>query len=387
MLLFSCTDRAYTGTVDEELVGTASYPVIISVGTPEDVISKGSGAADFDDGWMWDDACVYIYAFSRNEGTSFAVRSENDRMSCLVDASSDIPGARAGRRAGVNSLDSYIMWAEGADEIFYPEGTAPYDFYAYYLDDFEPSDDDILRTDDLVSIPVVIDGSRDLMSARGRLSESQLAGGNFSESDRLNIANYAFSAFTANRNIHPVLNFRHHLARLRFEIYPGQQEAERIYIEKISISSRTDAVFTVVHKDEERIGLDFSGGNSYSELFLMEEDGRTPLRQDYYTTEWDADFSGDVYDRPKVVVGGSLLVAPDTEYECTVYMKEILSDSNVRHSANTVVLNSSEGEFSGGKQYVVRIALYGLSDVECSVSLVPWGNGGGLVVDGEENGQ
>ena len=92
-----------------------------------------------------------------------------------------------------------------------------------------------------------------------------------------------------------------------------------------------------------------------------------------------------LYERDGVLVGGSLLVAPDTEYEAHIYLKEQGRGGEITSTyENVVPLTCNEGYFEPGKQYTVRLGIYGKMEMDVAVELVPWGYGGSITVDQED---
>ena len=237
--LWSCTDKSYNGIAPD---GTSDYylqeqiPVMLIIGTPENILSpKGSGAIDYDQD-PWADKEMFFYAFKRDLGTSFADLS-SDNGSCLIDGSKDGQGNLAGKAARRNTYDAYTTWTGIERSVFYPLDYLPYDFYGYYIDDIEIGPEDIVRTEDAIRLDITIDGTQDVMSAMAELTEEQLYGKEYTDRERVEIVNYAYSSFTALRGIHPTFLFNHHLSRLRFSLSAGSTAAENVYVDSIKVMS------------------------------------------------------------------------------------------------------------------------------------------------------
>ena len=89
-----------------------------------------------------------------------------------------------------------------------------------------------------------------------------------------------------------------------------------------------------------------------------------------------------LYERPHVQVGGSLLVAPDTEYEDKQWkVKEVKGQTY--HTKSSFTIRSASG-FQAGSQYVVRLSIYGMMDIRPNVEVEPWGTGGSIILDEED---
>ena len=96
VLLQSCTDNSYRGTIDIAGVSDEPMPVIVVVGNPDNMfISKGSGAID-NETEVWKNAPVYVYSFRKDLNTSFDRTSSENAVECLVDGSKDRDGAMSG---------------------------------------------------------------------------------------------------------------------------------------------------------------------------------------------------------------------------------------------------------------------------------------------------
>ena len=391
--LCSCADKAWRGVEDkdyDDYDNGVPVPVVVAVGDVDVAYTKASGAAegsspytkgtgavDASEGEGLKDANIYVYAFKRGSSFTSLARSSSSE-DCLVDASLDTPSSKAGRKAWYSGDDDYLTWASSSTEIYYPSGRDPYDFFAYYIDGL--SEGTVSRTSSRISFPLTIDGSSDVMSARSSLDEAALEGTEFSSIEKKLLVQYAFSAYSARRGVDPVLKFRHHLTRLRFCLYPASEDANTVMVNEITVKSKATGQFTVVSTDENAIGLDFSGTSSRTPLFLTEADG-SALQQDHYRTNYSGDFSEDIYQRPSVQVGGSLLVAPDDEYEVTVKMKEAKTRDYYTQTTFTLTMN---GGFLASHQYEVRLAIYGMMETRPSVEIEAWGEGGSIRFDEED---
>lgn len=363
----------------DDFNGGSPVPVLVGVGDSGLSYTRGSGAIDSEDGKKWKDVNVYVYAFNKN-GASFTSTAASSGTGCLIDASLDNTNSRSGRKAFFDGTNGYLSWADSERQAYYPTGREIYDFYAYYIDNLDISQSSVKRYNDKITIPVTIDGSTDLMSGKAPFRESVFNGNLYSDFEKELIRKYSFSSYTARRSINPQLEFKHHLTRLRFELYPASDGSNSVMVNSISVKSKTRGVFTVVSRNDSERGVDFSQDANYKPLFLAEADG-SALIQDKYHTDYNGDFSQALYERPSVQVGGSLLLAPDTEYEVSLGMKEIRGQSY--QTSSTFTIRSSAG-FVEGRQYVVRLAIYGMMDVRPSVEVEPWGTGGSIILDEED---
>lgn len=380
VLIFASCNKSWQGVTDgdyDDFNGGSPVPVLVGVGDSGLSYTRGSGAIDSEDGKKWKDVNVYVYAFNKN-GASFTSTAASSGTGCLIDASLDNTNSRSGRKAFFDGTNGYLSWADSERQAYYPSGREIYDFYAYYIDNLNIPQSSISRGRDKISFPVTIDGSIDLMTGKAPLSENVFKGTLLSETEKALVRKYAFSSYTARRNINPKLEFTHHLTRLRFELYPASDGANTVMVNSVEVKSKTRGTFTVVSRKESELGVNFSSGRS--PLYLAEADG-SALKQDTYHTDYNGDFTDVLYERPHVQVGGSLLVAPDTEYEVKIEMREAKGQSYKTTSSFTIRTSSG---FQAGRQYVVRLAIYGMMDVRPNVEVEPWGTGGSIILDEED---
>ncbi len=374
----ACSRHAYNGSHAEMEAATVSCPVQISIGTAGKV-TRGSGPIEEENMWLWKNEVIHVYGFRSD--ASFDTDNKTDAVKCIIDASKE-GRQNGGKVAYVSGGEPYVKWNTEPD--WFPKGIKPYHFYAYYLDDYKLLDGDIARTADQISFPVILDGSTDFMSARSHIEDHQLEGRGYTPEQKKILRDHAYSAYSANNGWQPELFFHHHLVRLSFEIYASKIQGANVTVQEISVETPTEGNFIVAHKDTSRIGIDFSS-QAKSFLYLMEKDGKTPLKKDTYSPIWGPGFENmDLYSRPKVSVGGSLLVAPADSYRCRIKLKgtgdEVLDDPT-EYKGDIIDLTSISGRFEAGKQYIVRLSLKGTPDVAFSTTIVPWDYGGSYEFD------
>ena len=385
--VIGCVDYSYPGQIHKiHLDDKQKVPVSIILGeADQDLIVKGTGAKEEGVTDIWKDQDLYIYAFRRDLMTSYKVTRKEDETICMIDGSTEVMGTKAGKLAKVNASDAYLSWAGEFDRvIYYPSGIVPYDFFGYFTDDIKVPEDSIARTENSIGLMLTIDGSQDLMTARAELSEDQLKPFREMEdkSELINIMNYSYSSYTAQRNIQPIIKFRHHLTRLDFELHSIQEGADSIYVDSLVLWSRTKALFTVVDKVSERIGLDFTNDQTYDKLRLKEADG-SPLKPSvYHAPPYDP--TVDKSQTKGTHLGGSFLVAPDKEYEAMVYVHQIKNGLVYENEYPIKVVYRKEGFFGPGNQYLVKLRVAGLMQIDVDVSVGEWQNGGDVIVDDED---
>ncbi len=337
----------------------------VLLGQKNSLESKASGAIDTEEFWKWKDTQIHIYAF-RKGSNDFSVKSAGS--CCILDGTAD-GCPNAGKAAMISGGNDFITWKECESTPTYPEGTDPHDFYAYYIDDCQIDDSDITRDVESIRMPVTITGVQDLMTARAVISEDQLERLGYTRKEKEILMEASYSAYSANVGVHPELHFKHYLVRLDFEAYPARSEAADIWIQGLSVESRTEAEFTVAHVDTSKIGLVFAEGQEMTPLHLMEKDCQSVLIQDKYNVPWEeADDSKPLYERSCLPIGGSLLLSPEKSYNCTVMMQDN-HNNNIRYKFN---IKSAAGTFESGKQYTGRLGIYGRNKIVSDVVIRDW---------------
>lgn len=389
----ACEDGSYFGLTDEEIVvittgtgASAPEPVVLAVGDYGRTSStKGLGVVL--DRWDWSDkgASLKVYAFRRDSAcyTSTAVESTDG---CLIDGTIDNAGVKSGREATFSAPEFVLRWpfwdgesAQGAKEVQYPSGKVPYDFFAYSTGGVEIPEASIDRQKSYIAFPVKIDGLTDLMYAKAELTASQketfASLGLESEEELAQFGNWCFSDYSARYGIIPVLNFRHALTRINFDIYPAEEGCNRVIIDHVTVTTRDSCVFTVASADSvgHPLGVDFSSDEKDVEMFLREADG-TALNDTLYHTSYYGDFKEDILERPSLRLGGGLLLPPDSEYKFTFYTKvNGYTDTNISY---LTVRPKKTDTFLAGSNYIVRIAMNDLTPVLFDADVDPWGDGG-----------
>jgi hypothetical protein len=280
-----------------------------------------------------------------------------------------------------------LDWIDNKIDLNYHAGSMtqiPYEFYAYYLDDLQVDESDYVRTNDAVKIKVEIDGRRDLMSAKAEITETQLE----MADDKRNYAKeYSFSYYTSILGIHPTFYFKHHLARLEFELVPGyvQTGSKDVTVVSVKVYSKYKADFVVAEKSHpSQLGLRFE--DAYKPFTLTEKDG-SAIAEDRYVVR-TLSHSGETPTAMKM--GDCLLVAPQNEaLIALVRLRERHADGVVLDSETQMQLTYANQVdpmmFAAGNKYKVKLQVYGATNVTSVVTLEKWNEGGKLEVDTEND--
>lgn len=393
LLLLTGCGKTYTGDENSRDTGLEpldeDIPVMLAISDPVySMLTRGSGAFDSELSnatEMWKNAVFYIYAFKMEDDVDFRFLSRDNNEHCLVDGSIDKDGSKMGKRARLNGdRASYLSWIDSS-EIFYDREnqTRPYRFFGFYIDDLSVKESDIERTADAVKIKVQVDGTQDIMSTVATLTDEQKEVIRRSDNRELTMKSL-YSAYTARQGVHPVLAFHHQLARVKFKMFSASEASDNIYVESLSVDSKTDGVFTVAAKDAASIGLDFTNSTIVKPLLLCELGGES-LKQDYYKVSWiPEEADKDVYERTGVGIGESLLLPPDMDvYKMKLCLKQIFPGQSPK-SYNLFYDLKVNGRFQAGMQYTVRIAVYGLEDADVRVVVDGWREGESIEISPDD---
>lgn len=389
MMQMSCVDDSYTGTVYVKEYTDEGMPheVMITIGESEDIVAplvsatKGTGVIGGVSGFAGKD--FYVYAFNRDDETDYSILGARDSVRCLVDGSLDSLTSVQGRRASYNPKTEYVEWSASDMPIYYPMGENEghvYDFFAYYLDDMDVTNEQFHRNESNVTIDIEIDGSQDIMSSKAKLTKKQeeaiLEKSDFWETQTVIACSYSY--YTAARGINPNFVFKHHLVKLDFKLVPGSiaGASKDIKIDRIEVRSEYKASFNVADKyDEGNVGLTF--GADTTTLALTERDG-SAFAGRLLTTFKDGQVIDGVIDDM-----GSLLVAPRDEYDLIITLSEVDEASNNQTSepySNIRVLSvgteKDPQSFVAGSEYLVTLTVYGKMDVRVSTTVKEWEDGG-----------
>lgn len=385
LMQMGCLDDSYTGTVfvKDYIDNTIPHEVRITIGGSNELSifnkysTKGSGVIE--DLSKFSGRDFYVYAFNQDILTDYSVRNEDDSLRCLIDGSFDIPGSLAGRKASFDNYTENVDWVDSDVPIYYPmyenEGHI-YDFFAYYIDDIQLTNEQIHRNSYSVTLDIEIDGSQDIMSAKAMPTEKQLASIK-DERERLYQEKHSYSYYTASRNLHPNFEFYHQLVKLDFKLIPGGTPGttKDVTVHKIEVESRYKGSFNVADKyDASNMGITFS--NEKTRFTLAEKDGSEFIPRVISTVnKHGVSTVGVIEDM------GSFLVAPDREYFLHVYLSEEQPDFTLPIKENELHIfqgtdKSNPIPFVAGQKYLITLTVYGQMDIRVAAELGDWGDGG-----------
>lgn len=236
-----------------------------------------------------------------------------------------------------------------------------YDFFGYYVDN-AVSEPVAVLGDNGYYVHAVIDGTQDLMVARADTAGLAVSG------DR------TFSGYAARRLVQPNLLFKHKLSRFQFTLHSGSPVAnEKVSISSISVKSNSEADMIVAAPGADTLAL----VNPANAKYLVMDFSQNPLHWENSTDDLDA---------------GSLLVIPGEEvYELQL---QLIQDGSTTDQGTVRDLEIDFNKIIGGTgnkfaepgyQYNVTVVIYGLEDVEVTVTMEEWKDGGETLIDPDED--
>jgi len=367
--LTGCRDDSYRGYEEDFSVYSPSMAVMVAVGDPS--LTKGTGPIDYLEDFTGKE--VNVWAFSRDSLADYTYTRSRDSLTCLVD----------GFPALLDGMNSVTKWKDNA-RFYYPKlelSTNKYDFFAAFLDDAEFS---TRRSTDRIELDVKIDGSQDLLISKARLPLNKIG----------NVKEYAFSYLSAAEGDIPIFTMHHQLVRLDVMIKPGisVSKVSRVVVCNASLLSRTDAVMTVAAKDSSELKTIFREDSPYANLALSEDDG-SELRPDTLDV-----IQGDpMIDSTQALqlerthrLGAGFFVSPENSYILTITLHEPDHQEGYvdrEPIENLVRLKAADKSFLAGNHYVVTMTIYGERDIFYNVTLQPWSNGGGFIIDPDQDSE
>lgn len=432
-------------------------PIMLFVQKPSlfSITTRGTGAFDPNESNFEakrQNMLLHIFAFHNTPDVNMAESmnsvhggaSEPDYENCLIDNGVNSGNLYwMGRPARLNSDNEGVEILKDKvtkePELLYYSSVHQdygYNFFAYYIDDFEPNASNTTRTRNEIYHNIDIDGSQDIMCGYspklqigdvmddlgynvrkdGIISEfiaQEMYDNILSDTEKSNINNilsYGYSTYSAHRGVNPTIDVKHQLARLKFTAYPGDARSENITITGIEVQTRTQGKLTVAATDLSKVGLTFREDQPLSSIYLREKsvDGiekNQPLRDDYYNivlTEDDKKLpNSQWYDRTATPIGDCLLVPPAENIRLILYYKEkykisedgdeygiryphVIYDVPAPDEEQNIEETSGIKKFKAGYSYNIKIAVYGLQPIEIVAQMEGWKDGGDVDLDEDD---
>ena len=344
-----------------------------------------------------------------------------------------------------NGTGKAITCADGS--INYYPMTGTFNFFGYHVDDAATIDtgtDNVptvkYRTSataeanstaeaTIITVPVTIDGSQDLMVGTTTANDpDKLADTSLSD----NVKSKFYSAYSARKNVHPILTFQHALSRFTFQVVAGDRTSAGLaeYKDK---TKGADGGYEELKTTPAKVTGIYLNSNTVNELVIADplnqvtgdflttwsipkdlalkelKDGKT---QDLTATklEWDTTVSPEA--GKAVSVGDALMLEPGkSSYEGYVtveqWVKTKTADgekpaeddkvdgqeysgtwTKVTHRFPfTVTIPATDDTAKAGTSYNVKIWVYGLTELKVYVTAVPnqWISGGDIEVNKDKD--
>lgn len=279
----------------------------------------------------------------------------------------------------------------------------PYRFFAYYVDDFMPNVSNTHREDTHIHYDITIDGAQDIMCGVSTDLNTVLTTRYSEQFERLSPAEQnairnigGYSKFTADRDIHPFIEMKHQLTRLKFVAYPADELTNNLVITGIEVRCRNQADMTVATRDFENYPLGLKFNDNYANL---------SLRMDYpdtlkvgtksfagYVVEYKPEMAEQEWaEREHRQIGESLILSPDSTYELYIHAAQKVRINEAGDvalqpftSRKIIKLTGSEKLFKPGYIYTINMAVYGQRKIEVYTSVEDWKSGGEVFVDDDE---
>lgn len=417
------------------------------------LITRGTGA--FDEGDVekrWRDPNFYIFAFRVGTGPdgtggqsniseapdlrrSVYADGKNDEneikynISCLLDGTSynlgmpfhflspDNLNGVPGQLEPVN-VDPEDPNHKRKMTYYYSAGhqDVGYNFFGYHIDDFVPNSSNTHREADKIWYDIDLDGYRDIILgyADSLKAEDFTSSGKYAEVKTLTDEDKAkilsmyggYSTYSGHRNIYPVIDMHHQMARVRFRAYAADKSATDVTITKIAVNAAAKAEMVVAGRRYNSQTMKY--GDERKDFFVSElpaEVGQPypgHLRPEGYGFEWIANKTEYEDQREENAqniqdIGASLLLAPSSEYVVKITFQyrvkqngggyktmertalyRIKPSENDSHSYDEA---TRQYMFKAGVYYTIDIAVWGLQKLELSGSVKGWETGGGIEID------
>ena len=426
------------GSLDElnQDVLSNRTPIMMFV-NPQDFFSitatRGMGPFPPSDFSKYKDGTIYVYAFRSDynmqgtvltslpslRNTAYATQNRpsgivNDSINlpdCLLDGSDylmGVPTKLVPESSGELLYNYHYEKDEKGQDVlkfgnhvgrdfFYSNvyQEIPYNFFAYYVDDFVPNASNAHREDTHIHYDITIDGTQDIMCGASPDLNTVLTSrypqqfNRLSTAERNSLRNIGgYCKFAADRDIHPSIDVKHQLAQLKFEAYPADVSTDSLIITGIEVRCRNQADLTVATRDtvNHPLGLKFNDNKADLKLRgdfperLRSNDGKFSdpgyiIRFDTTDKKW--------YERKPTQIGENLIVSPDSVYDIVVHAAQIRrineqGDGGISYipivdfkSSKKIRLDTGE-MFKPGYVYTIKIAVYGSQKIEVYTAIDNW---------------
>ncbi len=343
----------------------------------------------------WSNSSLYLFAFP--VGTTDFSDPDDMIWNNVVTAAS-----------GITAENLQVM-QDGGTEPYYYQGTTIYDFFGYYVDDAAATvtsetewenvtpattaPTPVVITEESAAsngttltqglyIPVMIDGSQDIMAAT---TDKATDGSTDAGASETVDEDLCYSAYSARRNVIPNLLFEHQLARFVFNIKAGAEDGNNVLVSGITLESPTRGYLRVTGDR----GIVPASQPDAIVLSLMQKNTGSGEMEPLDPTSVTNDFvAGGTNEANQL--GESIMVFPGQASYAMTYTVKMSEDGQEVTEDITLIPGmfkldgSPVGSFEAGYTYTLTLIIYGLQDIEIKATVDQWEDGGSTEWDPED---
>lgn len=358
------------------------------------VATKSIGALDY---WSAED--LYFYGIERFKDQSGRDSLDLDNL-FIANVKETAPNTTDPLHpVTVGTITLNRALPGGGSEPYY-YGNGNYEFFGYFVDDAAGTDPTptIDFSDSTIILPVKIDGTQDLMVGYAdrdsvikyeyeRISELPMYTDTEGPSEDA-VKSRLFSAYAIRKwTVQPKMYFHHKLTRFDFYVQSGESDAAGVIkVAGISVNSNTEADM-VVAGQHIYDGLRNIAAPEDLVLNVKAPDGSlTPL----VPLTVDNEIPAPAYDAANPVrtkIDGSLLVMPGQSiYDLTLSLHQDDAQEPSSRPEKTQInfaklLGGTHTQAMPGYKYNITLVVYKFREVEITVSIDEWKEGGDIVLD------
>lgn len=387
------------------------------------VETKANGSVD-----AWGGQDLYIYGLKKIKvGEKVKPLFKGDTYKFIDNVKATAPAS--------GTSDAIEVKKEDNGEYFYYEGTSTYYFFGYYVDDaYKTNDDDVqgpapearqisattTPADSAIVLPIKINGGQDILLAKASADYAfnQLSAEDkkaywtnddqtWTETNSTWNSQYAFSAYSARRKVHPYLNFEHQLAQINFFVKSGTtftnaegKVSPQLYVQSVEFKDvNTTAELYIASSSTDpqyKEGIHIPNDGPKTTIAVTKaEGGEQASVKRVELTPVPVPNKGDA----NQAIGAATMLFPAESYsieiklsqEGTTYVQPItvtLDPANIKiyngESSKWETPTPAKTSFEAGYKYNVIVTVYGLEKIDITVELEKWGYGGEANLDTDE---
>lgn len=343
----------------------------------------------------WSNSSLYLFAFPV-ETTDFSDPTDMIWNNVVTAASS-------------TTAENLRVLQDDSSEPYYYQGTTIYDFFGYYVDDAAATvtsesewtnvtpattaPTPVVITEESAAsngttltqglyIPVMIDGSQDIMAATTDKATDGSTGAGASETVSEELC---YSAYSARRNVIPNLLFEHQLARFVFNIKAGAEDGNNVLVSGITLESPTRGYLRVTGNR----GIVPASQPAATVLSLMQKNADTGIMEPLKPASVTNDFVTGGTNAANQL-GESIMVFPGQDSYAMTYTVKMSEDGQEVTEDITLtpgmfkLEDTPVGSFEAGYTYTLTLIIYGLQDIEIKATVDQWKDGGSTEWDPED---